>query len=74
MKMKNVIKNIHELFTDNQTDDVLALEIKNERLLGIAQPKVVKKPENTILQTAHIQIRRINQKVPNLEIDDFEQY
>lgn len=73
MKMKNVIKNIHELFTDNQTDDVLALEIKNERLLGIAQPKVVKKPENTILQTAHIQIRRINQKVPNLEIDDFEQ-
>ena len=35
LQTKNAIPNIHELFIDNQTDDVLALEIKNERLPGI---------------------------------------
>lgn len=35
LQTKNAIPNIHELFIDNQTDGVHALEIKNELLLGI---------------------------------------
>jgi len=73
MRMRNVIKNTHELFIDTPTDGVPAPEIKNEHLLGIAQPKAAKTMRIFILRAIHTQVQTNTNKNPIPEIDDFEQ-